>query len=77
MAIGGLNGTAPLRRIAMIGNHPPRLCGIATFTADVRNALVEADPAAAVDVYAMEDPEVALDYPAEVVMTIARDDPAS
>lgn len=64
----------PLDRIAMIGNHPPRLCGIATFTADTAAALRGAFPDSAVDVYAMEEPEVALVYPPEVTMTIARDD---
>ena len=26
--------STPLTRIAMLGNHTPRQCGIATFTAD-------------------------------------------
>ncbi|MBU3079396.1 glycosyltransferase family 4 protein [Sphingomonas sp. XMGL2] len=64
----------PPRRIALVGNHPPRLCGIATFTADVRAALTNAYPDTAVDVYAMEDPGVDHAYPPEVTMTIARDD---
>jgi len=29
----------PVRRIALIGTYPPRRCGIATFTADLRAAL--------------------------------------
>ena len=31
--------TGALRRIAVIGNHPPRVCGIATFTRDVVGGL--------------------------------------
>jgi len=41
-------GPAPsagsLRRVVLIGSFPPRLCGIATFTADVHLALTEARP---------------------------------
>lgn len=63
-------------RVALIGNHPPRMCGIATFTADVRSALIDTFPDAAVDVYAMEDPESVHVYPPEVVMAIPREDVA-
>lgn len=44
-----------LTKIALIGNYPPRRCGIATFTADTRDALVAAQPDVSVDVYAMDD----------------------
>ncbi|MDH4385711.1 MAG: glycosyltransferase family 4 protein [Caulobacter sp.] len=33
-----------LRRVVLIGSFPPRLCGIATFTADVHEALTVARP---------------------------------
>jgi glycosyltransferase involved in cell wall biosynthesis len=66
-----------LRKIALIGNHPPRLCGIATFTRDVRNGLIEAFPDLAIDVYAMNDRGMRHDYPAEVVCAIDQDDIAS
>ncbi|MFS0736232.1 glycosyltransferase family 4 protein [Sphingomonas sp. 1P06PA] len=59
-----------LQRIALIGNYPPRLCGIATFTAHVRDALVEAYPDLDVDAYAMDDPGSAHLYPADVVQSI-------
>lgn len=61
-------------RIALLGNYPPRMCGIATFTADVRAALVKAYPASPVDVYAMDDGLATHVYPAEVVDTIAQGD---
>jgi glycosyltransferase involved in cell wall biosynthesis len=65
----------PVRRIAMIGNFPPRLCGIATFTFDVRNALAAASPAD-IDVYAMDEPDVGHSYPPAVVATIRQDEVA-
>jgi glycosyltransferase involved in cell wall biosynthesis len=66
----------PVRRIAMIGNFPPRLCGIATFTRDVHDALTESFPNVAVDIYAMDEPAVGHVYPPEVVGTIRQDEAA-
>src|ERR1700743_737036 len=63
-----------LHRIALIGNSPPRLCGIATFTRDLREGLVAAFPALAVDTYAMNDRGNRYDYPAEVVCSVDQDD---
>lgn len=62
-----------IRRIALIGNFPPRLCGIATFTADVQAAVKAAYPDIEVDVYAMNDIEGRYDYGSEVVCAIAQD----
>ena len=44
-----------LTHIALIGNFPPRRCGIATFTADTRDALMSLNPHLVVDVYALDD----------------------
>ncbi len=63
-----------LRRIALIGNSPPRLCGIATFTADMHAGLLAAFPDLIVDIYAMNDRGARYDYPAEVVCSIEQDD---
>ena len=63
-----------IKRVALIGNYPPRLCGIATFTFDVHQAIAAAYPQMAVDVYAMEDPGSDHAYPGAVVCTIAQDD---
>jgi glycosyltransferase involved in cell wall biosynthesis len=63
-----------IHRIALIGNSPPRLCGIATFTADVHRALIAAYPDLAVDTYAMNDREAVYDYPASVACSIRQDD---
>lgn len=61
-------------RIAMIGNHPPRLCGIATFTRDTAMAMHAAYPELVVDVYAMNDIGEAHAYDGAVVATIEEDD---
>lgn len=62
------------RHIALIGNHPPRMCGIATFTADVRNAFLAARPDLQADVYAMDEPGGLHAYPPEVVCQIGQAD---
>src|SRR5665213_2798213 len=62
------------RRIALIGNFLPRLCGIATFTTHVYQALQDYCPTIAVDVYAMVDPGRDYDFPPAVIGTIAQDE---
>lgn len=44
-----------LKHIALLGNFPPRRCGIASFTADVYAQLTSADPELRCDVVAMSD----------------------
>ena len=61
-------------RIAIIGNHPPRLCGIATFTRDTAVAMRTAFPDLTVDVHAMNDPGVVHDYAGQVVVALGQDD---
>ncbi len=56
-----------VRRIAILGNHPPRRCGIATFTHDLSGAMRGAG--LEVDVVAMDDGSVE-EYPAEVVCRV-------
>lgn len=63
-----------MRRIAIIGNHPPRRCGIATFTHDLARAMRGAG--LEVDVVAMDDGSVD-DYPEEVVLRIPDGDRAA
>lgn len=65
---------AGLRHIALLGNFPPRRCGIATFSADVEAALTARFPALTLNVYAMEDAGGPYAYPRQVVGTIAQDD---
>jgi glycosyltransferase involved in cell wall biosynthesis len=61
-------------RIALIGDYPPRRCGIATFTADIYEALKLARPDSLIEVYALTDIEGAYDYPAEVVCEIRQNE---
>lgn len=49
-------------RIAMIGNFPPRRCGIATFTADLRSALLAMRPSLECSVTAMTDRDSGYSY---------------
>jgi glycosyltransferase involved in cell wall biosynthesis len=44
-----------VKHIALIGNHLPRRCGIATYTTDIQIALKRRYPAVRVDVWAMND----------------------
>ena len=66
-----------VRRIAMLGNHTPRQCGIATFTADLRSALCERFPLMDCRVAAMDDPGQPCAYPACVQLEIPQEDPAA
>ncbi len=62
-----------VRRIAVLGNHTPRQCGIATFTEDLAQALADNRPDVDVVVAAMNDGR-AYAYPARVQFTIEQDD---
>jgi len=66
-----------LRRIAILGNHTPRQCGIATFTADLSAALRTKFPALDSFVLAMNDPGHTYAYPECVQVQIAEEAPAS
>lgn len=52
--------------LSFLGDYPPRQCGIATFTRDLRNAIVTLRPDARGAVLAVTDPECTYDYPPEV-----------
>lgn len=54
--------TAHPARVALIGTFPPRSCGIATFTCDVRDKLATYHPDIAIDVHAMDAPDNTLVY---------------
>ncbi len=60
-------------RIAILGNHTPRRCGIATFSADLADAIGGARPDADVFVVAMNDGHTYA-YPSRVRLTIEQDD---
>lgn len=73
-AIDARKSLPPVRKIAMIGNSLPRLCGIATFTSHVREALIAHRPDLDVDLYAMTDPGEAYEYGREVVCSIGQEE---
>jgi glycosyltransferase involved in cell wall biosynthesis len=64
-------------RIAVIGNHLPRQCGIATFTTDLSNAITAEYGAAALSVVAVNDAQSTYAYPARVRFQIAEGDISS
>ncbi len=53
----------PIQRVAFIGNHLPRRCGIATFTHDLHLAVATARPDIQTCVVAMSDSARSYDYP--------------
>lgn len=58
--------TGSLRRVALLGNYLPRQCGIATFTADLCDALLAERPALDCVVLAMNDGGARYAYPPQV-----------
>lgn len=68
---------SPCTKIALIGTYSPRQCGLATFTTDVHQQLVEHQPDLMIDVYALDDANSGLAYGGDVTATIAQQDPAS
>jgi glycosyltransferase involved in cell wall biosynthesis len=64
-------------RIAVIGNHLPRQCGIATFTTDLCDALAAEYGTTGLQVAAVNDAESTYRYPARVRSEIAEGDLSS
>ena len=65
-----LSRSLPLR-VAVIGNHLPRQCGIATFTTDLCDAITAEYGPAGLSVVAVNDPQSAYVYPSRVRFEIA------
>ena len=61
----------------MLGNHPPRQCGIATFTTDLGDAIASGFPEIDFFVLAMNDPGKRYAYPDRVRFEIGESDSAS
>ena len=57
-------------KVCLVGTAPPRRCGIATFTGDLRRALVEDAPDASAVQLAMTDACGSYDYGPEVVFEV-------
>ena len=64
-------------RIAVIGNHLPRQCGIATFTTDLCNAIAAEYGTAQLSVVAINDGQSSYSYPERVRFEISEGDLAS
>ncbi len=73
MSDNGL-GHSPLHTIAMLGNHLPRQCGIATFTTDLSDAISREMPELHCFVLAMNDVGVRHAYPPRVRFEIPQGD---
>jgi glycosyltransferase involved in cell wall biosynthesis len=65
------------RRIAVIGNHLPRQCGIATFTTDLCDAIAAEFGTSGLQVCAVNDAQSSFLYPARVRSEIAEGDLSS
>ena len=63
-----------MKRLAILGNHLPRQCGIATFTTHLADALATALPEADSFVLAMNDAGRRHSYPSRVRFEIAEGD---
>jgi hypothetical protein len=63
-----------MKRLAILGNHLPRQCGIATFTTHLADALATAAPDVDSFVLAMNDAGRKHPYPARVRFEIAEGD---
>lgn len=67
----------PPLRVAVVGNHLPRQCGIATFTTDLCDAIAVGFETAEVFVVAVNDSGSGYTYPPRVRFQIAQNDPHS
>ena len=70
-------GAQQLRHVALLGNHLPRQCGIATFTTDLSAAIAAELPTLGCFVVAMNDPGRRHAYPPMVRFEIEESDVAS
>jgi glycosyltransferase involved in cell wall biosynthesis len=76
MVANGLpfNETAKIRKIAFVGDHLPRKCGIATFTTDLLSAVQNAYPQSQCLCVSVNDIEDGYDYPEVVRFEIEEQD---
>lgn len=63
-----------IHRVAVLGNHLPRQCGIATFTADLSDAISAVEPDLDCFVLAMNDTRDGYDYPGRVRFELGAND---
>lgn len=66
-----------IRRVALLGNHLPRRCGIATFTTDLSDAIAAVGPDLDCFVLAMNDVAHRHAYPPRVRFELGDNDIAA
>ncbi len=64
-------GAGSIRKVAFVGTHLPRRCGIATFTSDLSTTIAQSAPDIECMVVAMNDPGKSYTYPPSVRFEIA------
>ncbi len=69
--------TSRLRKIAFVGDHLPRKCGIATFTTDLLSAVADAHPPGHCFAVSVNDIEGGYEYPDAVRFEIEEQDAPS
>jgi glycosyltransferase involved in cell wall biosynthesis len=69
--------TSKVRKIAFVGDHLPRKCGIATFTTDLLAAVASAHPQSQCIAVAVNDSAEGYEYPEEVRFEIEEQDVSS
>src|SRR5712692_857993 len=69
--------TSKVRKIAFVGDHLPRKCGIATFTSDVLAAVAAAHPQSQCFCVSVNDIKGGYDYPEVVRFEIEEQDLSS
>lgn len=66
-----------VQKIAFISDYPPRRCGIATFTQDLRNATYSQYPHTDTFIISINDTAEGYNYPPEVRFEIQQNDPST
>jgi glycosyltransferase involved in cell wall biosynthesis len=69
--------TSKIRKIAFVGDHLPRKCGIATFTTDLLSAIATAHPQSQCFAVSVNDIKGGYDYPEVVRFEIEEQDQSS
>jgi glycosyltransferase involved in cell wall biosynthesis len=64
-------------RLAFVGNHLPRQCGIATFTTDLCAAIADEYGSARLFAIPVNDPDSTYDYPERVRLELTQEDRSS